>query len=856
MNKVYFIFLFLFISMFSYAQTDNYAVVFDKGSSINFRQIPELNNLSKYTVQFWMNPSEWDSNACLYSRGSFEVRLGVKAGSIVFKIGGQDVKIESSDLAVGKWAQITLIVEDKRTSAYVNGVSAGVQNSTTPLVIPADNSDFVIGKGFSGRIDEFRLWTTPLDETEYLTHDTSVKGYLLWDNTLNKYHPDYSSLLLYCKFDQNLCDNIVDYTFHHHGIMEGNARREIVTDNELFKYRIVTAYTEYSRFTDSGADRAKYLLCNDLLALAAGLGKDGSASVHLPIDQGVLTSGATYLKEYQGRTGVLSLDGTGKMNVGTTAMNAGDGYSFCTWFYIDEWVEDAFLFKKERDENTGISLRLGKEETQEVVLRLNGDEYRYKCKGELVKDKWIHLGVTTFDKATVGRTFLFACNKKKLNVYPYSYPETVKSWNLPDLSDVVASVGDGFKGKIDETMIWNANTSREDFFNYADNGANMPDIGKNVGTKYAYYAGCYWTYDKQEDPGYDYFSYREYLRIMRSAYANYRGYKVRLSVSGGNENDWKAAIGDANKRERFTTEMAAIINGDDELDGVDFDLEWPGYGGQNAAWTNYGKLITLLRSKLNPGKILTISPHTVSYWFPKEDMKSVDYFLFQNYGPDRSLFTYENYENSYKNFLAWGYPPEKIVMSFSTTTSNHYTGDKRDKEPVRIHQVGDVGPDVDESNGYYFTGFNQTRWRSEQVKKQKLGGIMCWSLNRDYPDTGNPKSLFRASAFALSSNVDTLITKVDMNPVGVATLKNNQSSRFSVIYPNPSNGEVEILIPQGEVGEELLLYSNSGKLVQTKSIPHSEGSYRYRYGAIEPGFYVLNLKTASGKRYSETIIVK
>ena len=133
---------------------------------------------------------------------------------------------------------------------------------------------------------------------------------------------------------------------------------------------------------------------------------------------------------------------------------------------------------------------------------------------------------------------------------------------------------------------------------------------------------------------------------------------------------------------------------------------------------------------------------------------------------------------------------------------------------------------------------------------------MCWSLNRDYSDTGNPLSLFRASAFALSSNVDTLITEVDMNPVGVVAVKNDKSSRFSIIYPDSSNGEVELLIPQGEVAEEFLLYSNSGKLMQTKSVSGCEGSYKYRYDAVEPGLYVLNLKVKSGKRYSETMIVK
>ena len=123
------------------------------------------------------------------------------------------------------------------------------------------------------------------------------------------------------------------------------------------------------------------------------------------------------------------------------------------------------------------------------------------------------------------RTFVLACNKKKLGSYPYSYPETIKSWTLPltDLADVEATVGENFVGKLDETMIWNSSNSRDGIYSFADNGANMPRVGIHVGTNYAFYAGCYWKYDKPDNPGYDYFSYKEYLNIMRSAYTNYRG---------------------------------------------------------------------------------------------------------------------------------------------------------------------------------------------------------------------------------------------------------------------------------------------------------------------------------------------
>lgn len=859
MNRL---FVFLMVSVFylaSVAQVKNYAVAFDGNSDINFNKIDELNGLSKYTVQFWICPSEWIPNASVFRRGAtatlFEACLGANEGTITYRIGDKSIDIQSDKISVNSWVQLSLLVDESKLAAYVNGEEVEIPLINVPLPIPDSDSEFRMGQGFKGQIDEFRIWSTSLDVTEYLTKDTTVKGYLLWDNTINKFHPDYSSLLVYYKFDQDLCENIVDYKFRHHGIMNGNAHRVEVKDNPLFKYRIMSAYTEFSRFTDTGTDRDKYLLCNDLVALAASLNDDGSASVSLPFDEGKLVGGASYIESYEGRDeGMLALDGTGKMNVGTTAMNASGAYSFFTWLYIDRWVENAFLFKKEKDEHTGISLRLGKKENTEVILRVNGNEYRYKAANELVEGKWIHLGFSTYDAASEKQTFVFACNKRKTGSYPYSYPETVQSWTLPlaDLADVEATVGENFVGKLDETMIWNSANTRDRIYAFAENGVNMPGFGKNVGTNYAFYAGCCWKYDKSDNPGYDYFSYKEYLNIMRSAYANYRGFKIRLSVSG--RANWKSTIADAQKRERFTTEMAAIINNDEYLDGVDFDLEWPEYYGQGPAWTNYGKLMTLLRSKLKEGKILTVSPHTVSYWFPKEDMKSVNYFLFQNYGPASDHFTYESFPAAYNKFLEWGYPKDKILMSFAGSTSGKYdVSGNRVGAPVRIHQVGDIGPDDNFLNGYFFTGFNQTRWRSEQVKKRDLGGIMCWSLNIDFPDTHHPLSLFKSSAYAISSNVDTLVTKVDLTPVGIEKTKVKESE--FTFYPNPSEGEVNLVIPQGEKAKGIRIYSNAGKMVRTKKIA-AEYTYNYEYGKMEPGIYILKLETVSGKQYAKTMIVK
>lgn len=65
------------------------------------------------------------------------------------------------------------------------------------------------------------------------------------NNTLNKFNPNYDTLVSYWKCDQE-CENLVDYQFAHHGIIN-NLQRVVVEDNAVMRYRIVTGYTNLMR---------------------------------------------------------------------------------------------------------------------------------------------------------------------------------------------------------------------------------------------------------------------------------------------------------------------------------------------------------------------------------------------------------------------------------------------------------------------------------------------------------------------------------------------------------------------------------------------------------------------------------
>lgn len=68
----------LFGSFSLKAQVDNYALKFNSEGYVSFGTINELNGLSTYTIQFWMNPSLWTQGATILNRdNTFSIKLGV-----------------------------------------------------------------------------------------------------------------------------------------------------------------------------------------------------------------------------------------------------------------------------------------------------------------------------------------------------------------------------------------------------------------------------------------------------------------------------------------------------------------------------------------------------------------------------------------------------------------------------------------------------------------------------------------------------------------------------------------------------------------------------------------------------------
>ena len=211
--------LLLLSALSANAQVDNYSLRLAQGATVKCGLMTEMNSLSEYTVQLWLNPTKWTKGATLLSVGdNIEIKLDAE-GTIKAKLGSAEATITNADLKAGSWNQLTIVVKDGQCTALVNGKNA--YEAKGNYAMPADCGELTLGGNFEGRLDEVRLWSTALG---------NERNYYI-NNTLNKWAPESNNLLVYYKFDQNLCQDIVDYKplfdttvqYNHHAAMPTGA---------------------------------------------------------------------------------------------------------------------------------------------------------------------------------------------------------------------------------------------------------------------------------------------------------------------------------------------------------------------------------------------------------------------------------------------------------------------------------------------------------------------------------------------------------------------------------------------------------------------------------------------------------
>lgn len=827
------------------AQVANCAIELQPGGSVTCGPICELNGKKSYSVQFWMAPAQWTEGSVIYSRGdAFSAKLGTP-GSVVFNSGASQITATHAALEAGKWAQLTLMVNEGLATVLVNGESAG--NGVLDAIPVADGMEFTIGGGtFSGRVDELRLWQANLT--------TSYFDYFI-NNTINKHNPQWDDLVAYYKMDMDGCPNLVDYKgietpqqrFTNHGVMsDTGVKRVKVDDNNGLRYIINSAYTANERFFDRAIPVEQYRLSNDLIILGIQSLSDGHLKLCTPNHHLEKVEGATWLAEFEGRKGVVSLDGNGKLTapVGVLAPNSTDLYTFEVWVYVDQWVPGSYIVRKTNsDLSKGFALRLGDEE-KNVELWMNGNKYVFVEK-TMVVGSWVHVAVTPYGKSSIADNFSLYLNgsaksaKKDLSsVTDYSM--------IPDgVDDVQLTLGEGFKGKLDNVIVWNYKFDRNAITGHMNNPPFVPVV-PNLGSYQYQRCDAFWAFDKKDNPGYSWHSQDEWLALMKIPYEGYRGYQIRISVKS--HNGWQTTISNAENRKRFAADLAVLS---EPYDGVELDLEW-----MDGKQTALGLLAREIRAALPEGKSFFISCHQYgAYQFPHEDMQYVDGFTFQQYGPQKTHFLWNTFKNGCTNFINYGFERGKIMTSYATTTSKGFgSGADTPIKGVRDGFLeGDYEPNDSEEYGeaggynYWFTGPTQTYRRAKYTMDEGLQGIFYWDMGNDVP-VEHKYNLAKWASYGVNANLDRDITEVDIR-------RGDNTGVGSVTVAAPrlvarANGDIlTVGISDGTPVELLEIFTPSGVMVMQVENPGQEVVIT----ALSSGIYLMRAVANDGAAYSAKI---
>lgn len=835
------------------AQTVNYALDNSDGTGqVNALTLTELDNSPEATFQLWFKLSSWEP-ATLIAQDNFSLAI-TQQSRMALNIGGQQANVTLGGVRLGTWTHLTVTYKDGTARAFINDRRTSV-SGTLPATISAtaalpDSRGCILGAGLKGQLDEIRIWNKALDEDN-----------LTRFNTLNRFHPDYDNLVAYWKCDQDLCPNLYDYKGGHHGDMEGISR--VVSDNESLKYCTVVGYTDLMRYIDRNVITPEmYRMTNDVIILSAKLRDDGSLFMQYP-DNSMTGTNTGHLADWEGRTGVIDFQGEGAVMTAADAHSVNDprGTSSYTatsnatvegWIYIDEWREGAKLFSQYKDAGNCFVVSLGSEADRALTVDVCGTTATLT--GQIEPGRWQYVAVYLTPAAgkpgdegwspvriAVGKqegtaftSQLFDATTSDVRLTMGGEAMTITQF--PALEGSTLTLGDGFNGKMDEVMVWGSDRASR-----IETDATVP-YEWNVGNWDNDFLNSYWKGDDPDNPGKDYQSYTHMVELMRGYYDGYRGYKIRFGLVNGSTAGWLNVLNDEAKTDRFIEGCKKLVT---ECDGLDVDFEWMYNASQ---WNIYNNLVRRLINEVMadyPDKILSCSLHAVSYnGFDKDLFEDVDYFTMQLYGPSTNTYTWNFYENAYNNFVQYGYPKDKLLLSYgvlATDGTNPVIGYK-DLFGANTGFNENYDPDVNtltyDGTTKYFNGVTQTKRKQQFIIDNDVRGTMYFDMGNDLR-VDDTRSLIRAQNDIIASNVDTLVTAVDMPPIPDAITSPTTDGTGIHIEPVTGQKAVNITLPHNNALSTVTIYSPDGRLLKQTS---TNASTTVSLPGTEAGTYVVRVE--------------
>lgn len=214
-------------------------------------------------------------------------------------------------------------------------------------------------------------------------------------------------------------------------------------------------------------------------------------------------------------------------------------------------------------------------------------------------------------------------------------------------------------------------------------------------------------------------------------------------------------------------------------------------------------------------------------------------------------------------------------MSYATTTSAGFNengqliknGTATAYPPTGYRAIADADTPpsanllFDEKNSCYryFTGYDQTLWRTRQAVSNGCAGIFYWDMGNDLP-TSSALSLARASSYAVNANVDTIITAVDNVPAAPVTSLHAVSAdsrhlQATAVYDAATHAVSVTLSSGGETAgpnATATLYDAQGRALSQQPLSGGRCAFSTR-GLC--GTYFIGVKLADGRIVSTKVTV-
>ncbi len=828
------------------AQSVNYALENASGNGyVTTTAIHELNHGSELTFQAWINPSTSPVNGELISQDNFSIRFNASQ-NLEITI-GDNTAVLNHIFPTNQWSQLSVCIENGNVKVYVNN-----QDKTSNLrgsvstVVPSNIADnCLIGKGFQGRMDEIRIWGKSLNQNE-----------LNWRNTLNKFNDNYNSLISYWKCDQDQCENLVDYKSEHHGIFS-EVSRSAVEDNQQFTYRIVTGYTNFIRFLDrKNIDRDMFLMTNDLILLSGKVQKDGSVIQEYADNSGVATN-VDYISEFDGRSGVMHFKGEGSqlyaedgdLFYGPDSQFGRDEVTSGTlqgWINIDQWNEGAIILSKRKSDTELIEVSLGSAATKDIVVNVNGTIATLPNKVEL--NKWHYLSVHLNPSAVSisNPRLAYKIIKIGIDFTVYHAMNAVKlSGNdmtlgrIPSLKNTPIVLGKNFSGKIDNLMVWGSDREGS-----IQSDANNP-YELNIGSWNNLFLNAYWTGDDAQNVGKDFQSYTHMIQFMKDYYANHRGMKIRLGIIYPDGDKWNNVLNQPANVDRMIGDIKKFMP---YFDGLDIDLEWHNYHVLNPVLHRIINEVV----KDSPEMTFSVSQHYYSYTLDKALLTSpyIDYFTMQVYGPHTNTYTWDYYVNAYNSFIGYGYPKEKLLMSYGILLVDGTEEGYKDLFEKYGMNESNYDPALNSwmcgSGLKYFNGVNQIKRKQEFIIDNDCRGTMYFDMGND-TRVSEKTSLIRAQNDVIAANVDTLITEVKNLPTGIIKINKNDD-KIAYVTASKDGKTLTIELANNQSHGSCTIINAAGAIEQR--IQLNNASTTINWSNADKGIYMIQVDNGS---QSETI---